>query len=187
MVNFADNINWEVFGMTQSMGVSMQTGTINGDDTYVLGRQGQGYGCEPGRTSRRGFGIETPTTEQDAFESDLDRRESALNARIAEFENLVRRTQVAAAERIEKIAESERELTRRWGEVQQAIQALNAREAELDRRESAIAGQLATIEEKNNQLRASREEFQNRSERILRTIGEQKDELRKLVAAQLGK
>ena len=112
---------------------------------------------------------------------DLDRRESALNARVAQFENIVRKTKLSAAERLESIASDEARLAAKWDEIEEALEALAARENDVRRREELVEKQLAKLNEREEAFRRNSETFQVRSDQILRQIDEQKEELHSLI------
>ena len=119
-------------------------------------------------------------SEQDGT-GDLDRRESALNARVAQFENIVRKTKLSTAERLESIASDEARLAAKWDEIQEALDALAAREEDVRRREERVEEQLAKLSEREETFRRNSETFQARSDQILRQIGQQREELRDLI------
>ena len=127
------------------------------------------------------FGRVCPAPEED----DLDRRENALNARIAAFENIVRKTKISTAERIEHLTAGESELSARWDELREAIDALTGREDDLRRREEFVARKAAELDARESALRQKIESFRTRSEKVLVEIGQQKEEVRRLIASSL--
>jgi chromosome segregation ATPase len=119
-------------------------------------------------------------------DDDLNRRESALNQRIASFENIVRKTKLSTAERLEHLVKEETELSTRWNELHEALEALGARENDLRRREALVEEEIAKLNARESALRQNTEAFQARSEQVLRQIDEQKEELRGLINVRLG-
>lgn len=128
------------------------------------------------------FRFTPPESESD----DMERRENALNARIASFEDIVRKTKISTAERIEHLTAGESELSARWDELREAIDALTRREDGLRRREESIARKAAELDERESALRLKIETFRARSEKVLSQIREQKEEVRRLISARLG-
>ena len=116
---------------------------------------------------------------------DLDRRESALNAQIARFQNIVQKTKISSAERVEHLAAGESELAARWNELREAIESLTRREENVRRREELVDRKAADLDARESALRQNIESFRARSERVLRQINEQKDEVRQMIAEQL--
>ncbi|MBO7725204.1 MAG: hypothetical protein J6S40_01945 [Thermoguttaceae bacterium] len=117
---------------------------------------------------------------------DMDRRENALNARIAAFESIVRKTKISTAERIEHLTAGESELSARWDELREEIDALTGRENDLRRREAIIARKAADLDARETALRQKTESFRARSEKVLSEISRQKEEVRRLISARLG-
>ena len=116
---------------------------------------------------------------------DLDRRESALNARIAAFENIVRKTKLATAERQEKLAAEEAAISAKWEDLRAALSALTERENDLRRREELLQKEIDKINARESVLKQNTEAFQVRSDQILQKIGEQKEELQSLIKLHL--
>lgn len=167
---------------------------MNDDDLFILNKRrsvSESEIMERGRRSDsvlRRFdltGLEAAKTA-DAPE-EIDRREGVLNARIAQFENLVRKTKFSTAERLEKLAEDEKRRTEKWDELREAIRMLTEKETDLARRESTLNVKLAQIAVKEADLCRNEEEFQARSEQILQKITEQKEELENLISIRLGR
>ena len=131
--------------------------------------------------SRFRFAGSEPELELD----DIDRRESALNAQIARFQNIVQKTKISTAERVEHLAAGESELAARWDELREAIDSLTLREENVRRREELVDRKAADLDARESALRQNIESFRARSERVLRQISEQKDEVRRMIAEQL--
>ena len=170
---------------------------MNHDDLFILKKRrfgtetipkdaGGDESASPERLQRRyDAGASVGTMNRGDLPEEMDRRESVLNARIAEFENLVRKTKFSTAERLEKLAGDEKRWAEKWDSLQEAIDSLTARETDLARRESILHAQSAKLAEREGLLRQSEEEFQTRSERILQKITEQKEELQELISVHL--
>lgn len=126
---------------------------------------------------------------------DIERRESVLSARIAQFEALVRKTKLTIAEKMEKISKIEQASTSKLTDFSRRESSLAVREAELTRREEEFRARtdefaasetkfldrLGALSEHEEELTRTEAEFQTRSERILRQIAEQKKELERLL------
>lgn len=174
------------------------------DELYILGKEGparrrgieeESLAEEPEIPIRRidlpenGGPVEVRRTD------DLDRRESVLHARIAQFETLVRKTKQSIAEKMDKIGKMEESATAKLTEFSRREGSLAVREAELTRREAelrarteAFAASEADFLDRAEELSAHEEEltrseadFYARSERVLRQIAEQKKELEHLL------
>lgn len=136
---------------------------------------------------------EVSTTGHD---EDLQRRESVLNARIAQFETLVRKTKLSMSEKMDKMREREEFLTERLERFERYEEELSRREEETTRRESVLKDRLVQYARKEEELLARAEElverereiegaseaFENRSASVLRQIRDQKEELEQLLA-----
>lgn len=174
------------------------------DELYILGKEEfmRKNGAESESFVEE---LETPIRRIDLPESggpveqrrtdDLDRRESVLSARIAQFEALVRKTKLTIAEKMDKINRIEEASTSKLTDFSRRESSLAVREAELTRREEEFRARadefaasetkfldrLETLSAHEEELTRTEAEFQNRSERILRQIAEQKRELERLL------
>ncbi len=163
---------------------------INYDDLFILNRRkASAQSGEKGMTGRtepvsRRFDAGTTFADREE-DADLDRRESVLNARIAEFENLVRKTKFSASQQMEKLSEKEKELIDRWEELQDAIESLTRRESEISRREAILERKLEDLSQREADLRQNESEFETRSRLLLQKINDQKEELAGLIATGL--
>ena len=161
---------------------------MNFDDLFILNRrkasaqngESGSKGTDP--VSRR---FDAGITFAEPENADLDRRESVLNARIAEFENLVRKTKFSASQQMEKLSEKEKELIDRWEELQDAIESLTRRESEISRREAILERKLEDLSQREADLRQNESEFETRSRLLLQKINDQKEELAGLIATGL--
>ncbi|MBP5621870.1 MAG: hypothetical protein J6X44_07635 [Thermoguttaceae bacterium] len=149
--------------------------------------------------------VETAPSSPD---EDIDRRESVLNARIAEFEKLMRQQAEDSGRDVRVEATNASQLEQTADELEKVADALEAREkkmaelaANLRTRENALLEKTRDLETLGAQLArkqaeaqqislrllAAQEEmnekerlFEERSHRALETIKVQKDELKKL-------
>lgn len=126
----------------------------------------------------------------------LDRREAALNARIAQFETIVRKTKLEMAQMRDELHKSETELQVRRDDLARREQAIRIRLDELTRRESVFQEKLADFSRnestylarneellrKEADLQRLSEEFESRSAAVLGQITEQKGALEQLLA-----
>lgn len=134
--------------------------------------------------------------EEVPFENDsLVRRETALNARVARFEEIVRQTKLEMAERQSEIDSQSRRLDERAAQLDEEQQRLRlladelaAREEALTRRAQRMAdwpAEAARSGRRTDSLGAAAgewEEFQARASDVLVKIGKEKRELEALLA-----
>lgn len=126
----------------------------------------------------------------------LDRREAALNARIAQFETIVRKTKLEMAQMRDDLTEREAQIGLRSDDLARREQAIRIRLDELTQRENAFDEKLAKISQNESaylarneeilrreaDLQQRSEEFESRTAAVLGQINEQKRTLEQLLA-----
>ena len=136
--------------------------------------------------------MEPADGEEVPFENDsLGRREMALNARMARFEEIVRQTKLEMAQRQSEIDSQSRRLDERAAQLddqQQRLRlladALAAREEALTRRAEQLADSTALMAPSGRRTAPAGEweDFQSRASDVLAKIGREKRELEALLA-----
>lgn len=129
------------------------------------------------------------------FENDsLGRREMALNARIARFEEIVRQTKLEMAERQSQIERRNRQIEEREARLDEQEQRLQILSEELNAREEALSQRAVPLTSGAELLIHSREraesadppheweDFQSRTNDVLEKIRRGKRELEALLA-----
>lgn len=149
-----------------------------------------------GTESYRRFDSAVPAFPQEESRVDhLDRREAALNARIAQFETIVRKTKLDMAERRDELQKFSDGVKAQSDDLARREQALRIRAEELGKREEAFRGKLADFSQnetaylekteelirKEARLNREAEEFESRSAAVLAQIAEQKGALDRLL------
>jgi len=126
----------------------------------------------------------------------LDRRESALNARIAQFETIVRKTKLDMAQRRDLLQQDAYRLEDWEKELARREEAVRLKEAELNRREEAFEKRITdfsvhetdylerteALVKSEMEFQRDRENFNSRSAAVLQKIRTQKTELEKLLS-----
>lgn len=135
----------------------------------------------------------TPVTQRE--DEDLQRRESVLTARIAQFETLVRKSKLTLSEKMEKVEKKEKEVEEKEGELSRREGTLAVRQEELNHREAGLRARLEELAnsqaeylDRAEDLLRQKEEFEEaqrkfdaRTAAVLRQIAERKAELDSLL------